>query len=114
LTGQGDGGQVARLLAGWLAVAGRSRSPWPARCAGWSGAARSGEWLEDAGIRTLAVLPDLVGPSALAGLVLLIIACGIASSRPRPGADQGRLAGRAARACACLAAAAAGDMLTGS
>jgi len=76
----GDRRPGARLLAGWLAVAGVAVALVSPLCwLVWRQRAPE-NWLKTPGIHTLAVLPDLVGPAGLAGVVLLIIACGIASS----------------------------------
>jgi mannosyltransferase len=66
-----------RLLAGWLAAAGAAVALVSPLCwLAWQQRAPE-NWLKTPGISTVAVLPDLVGPAALAGVVLLIIACGI-------------------------------------
>ena len=73
-----DGSRAARTLAaGWLAaacVAAAVASPlfvlaWQQRAAE--------KWLKTPGRETLADLRDLVGPSALVSVILLIIGCGI-------------------------------------
>lgn len=67
----------SRLLCGWLAAAGAAIALVSPLCwLAWQQRAPE-NWLKTPGIGTLAVLPDLVGPPALAGVVLLIIACGI-------------------------------------
>src|ERR1022692_1778409 len=66
-----------RLLVGWLAAAGAAVALVSPLCwLAWQQRAPE-NWLKTPGISTVAVLPDLVGPAALAGVVLLIIACGI-------------------------------------
>jgi mannosyltransferase len=66
-----------RLLAGWLAAAGAAIALVSPLCwLAWQQRAPE-NWLKTPGIGTLTVLPDLVGPAALAGVVLLILACGI-------------------------------------
>jgi mannosyltransferase len=67
----------SRLLCGWLAAAGAAVALVSPLCwLAWQQRAPE-NWLKTPGTGTLAVLPDLVGPPALAGVVLLIIACGI-------------------------------------
>ena len=70
----------ARLLAGWLAAAGVAVVLVSPLCwLAWLQRAPE-NWLKTPRVGTLAILPDLAGPAALAGVLLLIIACGIASS----------------------------------
>jgi mannosyltransferase len=66
-----------RLRRGWLAAAGAAVALVSPLCwLAWQQRAPE-NWLKTPGTGTLAVLPDLAGPPALAGVVLLIIACGI-------------------------------------
>ncbi len=66
-----------RLMAGWLAAAGLAVVVVSPLCwLAWQQRAPD-SWLKTPGSGTLANVPYLVGPPALAGVVLLIIACGI-------------------------------------
>lgn len=73
-----EGGRAdGRLVAGWLAAAGLAVVVVSPLCwLAWQQRAPD-TWLKTPGSGTLASLPYLIGPPALAGVVLLIIACGI-------------------------------------
>ena len=76
--GRPDGSRAARTLAsGWLAAAGLAAAvASPLFVLAWQQRAAE-KWLKTPGRETLADLRDLVGPSALVSVILLIIGCGI-------------------------------------
>jgi mannosyltransferase len=76
--GRPDGSRAARTLAsGWLASAGLAAAvASPLFVLAWQQRAAE-KWLKTPGRGTLADLRDLVGPSALVSVILLIIGCGI-------------------------------------
>jgi mannosyltransferase len=73
-----DGSRAARtLVSGWLAAAGLATAvASPLFVLAWQQRAAE-KWLKTPGRGTLADLRDLVGPSALVSVILLIIGCGI-------------------------------------
>ena len=73
-----DGSRTARTLAsGWLAAASLAAAvASPLFVLAWQQRAAE-KWLKTPGRETLADLRDLVGPSALVSVILLIIGCGI-------------------------------------
>ena len=76
--GRPDGSRAARtLVSGWLAAASLAAAvASPLFVLAWQQRAAE-KWLKTPGRGTLADLRDLVGPSALVSVILLIIGCGI-------------------------------------